>query len=282
MHSSGGVSRIKLKRDLFKAENKFEPNKRRWTGPKTMSGLNPPADRVTQKQDSSEDAPSAADVISSRNGDEPFSLRDSAEQDDGHAGYNKGNLLPRVSDISDSKVEIAETRGPRTRSQWASHGKVLKRLRDHKKQICYSLRLALCFAEKKQRNCVRRATHAQNDSRCSALSYVNSNVSVKSGNISIKSTVRAEPRGETAEQTSPARQVREVDPRYVGHTGGADILGQKPHRRGPGRPKKVYIHCFGESGAQVKTTIKTEVRRAQTSRASQSRCNLSGRAPSTS
>ncbi|KAA0710794.1 Testis- and ovary-specific PAZ domain-containing protein 1 [Triplophysa tibetana] len=54
-----------------------------------MSGLNPPADRVTQAQDPSEDAPSAADVISSRNGDEPFSLRDSAEHDDGHAGYNK-------------------------------------------------------------------------------------------------------------------------------------------------------------------------------------------------
>lgn len=270
MHSSGGVSRIKLKRDLFKVDNTLEPNKRRWTGPKTMSGLNPPADHRVQ----SGGGPAAADALSSRSGDEHFSLRDSAEHDDGgHAGYNKGTLLSKVT-LSDSKGESTPTRGPRTRSQWASsHGKVLKRLCEHKKQICYRLRLALCFAEKKQ----RRARHARNASRCRALSYINSNVSVKSGNISIKSTVRAEERGETAEQTSPVRGVRGVDSNYVGHTGGADVLGQKRTRSG--RPKQVCIHSLGESTSQVKTTIKTEVRRAQTPRACKS--TSSGRAPST-
>lgn len=262
MLSSGGVSRIKLKRNLFKVENKLEPNKRRWTGPKTMSGLNPPADRVAQDETS---APTAADE------DEPFSLkRDSAEHD-GQAGYDKGTLLSRVSSISDSRSEsaAATTRGPRTRSEWASS----PRLCEHKKQICYRLRLALCFAEKKRRNCVRRARQTQNDSQCRGLSYINSNVSVKSGNISIKSTVRAERSGENGERTLP---VREVQPKYVGNTGDVDIL-EKP-RRGPGRPRKVYIHSFGESAAQVKTTIETEVQRAQTSRASKSRCTLSGRA----
>ncbi len=60
-----GVSRIKLKRDSFKLNNKLEPNKRRWTGPKTVSGLNPLADRGIQVQDQDgSPAPEAADVVS--------------------------------------------------------------------------------------------------------------------------------------------------------------------------------------------------------------------------
>ncbi|XP_055075170.2 uncharacterized protein topaz1 isoform X1 [Misgurnus anguillicaudatus] len=285
MLSSGGVSRIKLKRDLFKVDNKLETNKRRWTGPKTVSGLNSPAKRAVQDDSSHQETASAStpvtgDLISTQNGDETggrFGIPLS-QHDDEQAGYNKGTSPFKVSGISSSP----DTRGPRTRSQSASDH---QRLCERKREICYRLRLALCFGEKKQRNCVRRATRGQTDSRCHALSFINSNVSVKSGNISIKSTVCAEGRGKAAEQTSPSEGAGKVtlNPKYAGNTedktGGVDILEQKQPRRGPGRPRTVYIHSF-ESAARVKTTIKTEVRRAQTPHASRrSRPTLSGRAP---
>ncbi|XP_055075172.2 protein TOPAZ1 isoform X3 [Misgurnus anguillicaudatus] len=96
MLSSGGVSRIKLKRDLFKVDNKLETNKRRWTGPKTVSGLNSPAKRAVQDDSSHQETASAStpvtgDLISTQNGDETggrFGIPLS-QHDDEQAGYNK-------------------------------------------------------------------------------------------------------------------------------------------------------------------------------------------------
>ncbi|XP_058610119.1 protein TOPAZ1 isoform X5 [Onychostoma macrolepis] len=105
-----GVSRIKLKRDSFKRNNKLEPNKRRWTGPKTVSGLNPLADRGIQVQDqASSPAPEAAGVVSpERNAKEICATADreppsqfdgqASSKQDAHAehdgcgeGYNPGD-----------------------------------------------------------------------------------------------------------------------------------------------------------------------------------------------
>ncbi|XP_055075173.2 protein TOPAZ1 isoform X4 [Misgurnus anguillicaudatus] len=116
MLSSGGVSRIKLKRDLFKVDNKLETNKRRWTGPKTVSGLNSPAKRAVQDDSSHQETASAStpvtgDLISTQNGDETggrFGIPLS-QHDDEQAGYNKGEP-PLGATGSQYVSETAETR----------------------------------------------------------------------------------------------------------------------------------------------------------------------------
>ncbi|KAK2887369.1 hypothetical protein Q8A67_015597 [Cirrhinus molitorella] len=262
-----GVSRIKLKRDSFKLDNKLEPNKRRWTGPKTVSGLNPLSDRHIQVQkQSSSPAPEAADVVSTeRNANEicataehepsfQFDGQASSEQE-AHAehdgcggGFNQGTFPSTVSGFSNCTF---------TRSQPPSK-KTPKRLSEHKKEFFYRLRLALCL---KRRNGGKTVIHGPTDVQCHGLSYINK-VSVESHNISIKSTVC----GESVEQTPPAQ----LDPK----SGGPDYSGQEKPRCGRRSRRKLFIDHFGGPDGQVKTTIKTEVQRA---RASKARRAISGR-----
>ncbi|XP_048058165.1 protein TOPAZ1 isoform X3 [Megalobrama amblycephala] len=101
-----GVSRIKLKRDSFKQNNKLEPNKRRWTGPKTVSGLNPLADRgiQVQGQDSSP-APEAADVVSSERNAQEICATASADP------VPPSNFDGQASSKQDAHAEHDDCRG---------------------------------------------------------------------------------------------------------------------------------------------------------------------------
>ncbi len=200
-----------------------------------------------------------------------------------------------------------------------------KRLSEHRKEFFYRLRLALCL---KRRNGGKRVIQGPTEVQCHALSYINSNVSVESDNICIKSTIC----GESVEQTPPAQ----LDPQYKQNTGGPDYLGQeKPragvvpnsapcqimhplvlvglgvgvgeglglgvglglgnqvaistrgciiwqgcrfrHNTGRGRPRKLFIDHFGGPDGRVKTTIKTDARRAHASKA---RRAITGQTPS--
>lgn len=283
MFPFNGVSRIKLKRDSFKQYNKLEQNKRRWTGPKTVSGLNPLADRGIQVQgQDSYPAPEAADVVSSElNAHEICATADPqppsyfdgqasskqdahAEHDDCRGHYNQGTFTSRVSGFSNCGGGITKAQVTCTRSRSASK-KALKNLPEHKKEIFYRLRLALCFARKKHLSGGKRVIHGPTGTPCGALPYINSKVSVESDTISIKSTVC----GKSVDQTPPAQ----LDPKYDKKTGSQE---NQKSRRGR-KPRKLFIDHFGGSDGQVKTTIKTEVRRAHASKA---RPTISGRTPS--
>lgn len=287
MFPCNGVSRIKLKRDSFKQNNKLEPNKRRWTGPKIVSGLNPFADRGSQVQgQDSSPAPEAADVASLERNDQeicasanpvPPSNFDGqasskqdvhAEHDDCRGRYNQGTFPSRVSGLSNCGGGVTKAQVICTRSQTASE-KALKRLSEHKKDLFYRLRLALCFARKKRLSGGKRI-HGPTETPCRSLSYINSEVSVESDNISInvKSTVC----GESVGKSPPAQ----LDPKYNQKLGSPDYLKQEKTRRGR-KPRKLFIDHFGGSDGDVKTTIKTEVRRT---RASKARPAISGRTPS--
>ncbi|XP_042601344.1 protein TOPAZ1 isoform X8 [Cyprinus carpio] len=118
-----GVSRIKLKRDSFKLNNKLEPNKRRWTGPKTVSGLNPLADRGIQVQDQASSPAgvvyselNANDICATADREPPsqFDGQASSKQDP-HAehdccggGYNPGDPLSGATG-STYVLDTAET-----------------------------------------------------------------------------------------------------------------------------------------------------------------------------
>ncbi|XP_058610118.1 protein TOPAZ1 isoform X4 [Onychostoma macrolepis] len=143
-----------------------------------------------------------------------------------------------------------------------------KRLSEHRKEFFYRLRLALCL---KRRNGGKRVLQGPTEVQCHAVSYINSNVSVESDNISIKSTIC----GESVEQTPPAQ----LDPKHDQNTGGPDYLGQEKPRAGRGRPRKLFIDHFGGPDGRVKTTIKTDARRA---RASKARRAIAGRTPNIS
>ncbi|XP_058610117.1 protein TOPAZ1 isoform X3 [Onychostoma macrolepis] len=279
-----GVSRIKLKRDSFKRNNKLEPNKRRWTGPKTVSGLNPLADRGIQVQDqASSPAPEAAGVVSpERNAKEICATADreppsqfdgqASSKQDAHAehdgcgeGYNPGTFPSTVSGFSNCQGGGTKAQSTCSRSQPPSK-KMPKRLSEHRKEFFYRLRLALCL---KRRNGGKRVLQGPTEVQCHAVSYINSNVSVESDNISIKSTIC----GESVEQTPPAQ----LDPKHDQNTGGPDYLGQEKPRAGRGRPRKLFIDHFGGPDGRVKTTIKTDARRA---RASKARRAIAGRTPS--
>ncbi|XP_058610115.1 protein TOPAZ1 isoform X1 [Onychostoma macrolepis] len=281
-----GVSRIKLKRDSFKRNNKLEPNKRRWTGPKTVSGLNPLADRGIQVQDqASSPAPEAAGVVSpERNAKEICATADreppsqfdgqASSKQDAHAehdgcgeGYNPGTFPSTVSGFSNCQGGGTKAQSTCSRSQPPSK-KMPKRLSEHRKEFFYRLRLALCL---KRRNGGKRVLQGPTEVQCHAVSYINSNVSVESDNISIKSTIC----GESVEQTPPAQ----LDPKHDQNTGGPDYLGQEKPRAGRGRPRKLFIDHFGGPDGRVKTTIKTDARRA---RASKARRAIAGRTPNIS
>lgn len=278
-----GVSRIKLKRDSFKQYNKLEQNKRRWTGPKTVSDLNPLADRGIQVQGQDiYPAPEAADVVSSElNAHEICAIADPqpppyfdgqasskqdayAEHDDCRGHYNQGTFTSRVSGFSNCGGGITKAQVTCTRSRSLSK-KAMKKLPEHKKEIFYRLRLALCFARKKHLSGGKRVIHGPTGTPCRALSYINSKVSVESDNISIKSTVC----GESVDQTLSAQ----LDPKYKKKTGSQE---NQKSRRGR-KPRKLFIDHFGGSDGQVKTTIKTEVRRAYARKA---RPAISGQTPS--
>ncbi|XP_050992942.1 protein TOPAZ1 isoform X3 [Labeo rohita] len=275
-----GVSRIKLKRDSFKLDNKLEPTKRRWTGPKTVSGLNPLADRGIQVQEqSSSPAPEAADVVSpKRNANQTCATADhdppsqfdgqASSKQDGHAehdgcggGYNQGTFPSTVSGSSSCQGGDTKAQGTCTRSEPQSK-KTMKRSSEHKKEFFYRLRLALCL---KRRNGGKSVRHGPTDVQCHGLSYINSKVSVESDNISIKSTVCEE----SVEQTPPAQ----LDQK----SGGPECLGQEKPLRGRGSRRKLFIDHFDGPDGRVKTTIKTEVRRAHASKA---RRGISGRTAS--
>ncbi len=277
-----GVSRIKLKRDLFKLNKKLEPNKRKWT--KTVSDLNPFAERDIQVQDQvSSPAPEAADVVSpERNAKkicptadrEPPSRfdRQASSKYDAHAehdgcggGYNQGTFPSTVSGFINCQGGGTKAQITCTRSQQPPK-KMPKRLSEHRKKFFYRLRLALCL---KRRNGGKRVIQGPTEVQCHALSYINSNVSVESDNISIKSTIC----GESGEQTPPAQ----LDPQYDQNTGGPDYLGHEKPRAGRGRPRKLFIDNFGGPDGRVKTTIKTDARRAHASKA---RRAVSGQTPS--
>ncbi|XP_016136902.1 uncharacterized protein topaz1 [Sinocyclocheilus grahami] len=280
------VSRIKLKRDSFKLGNKLEPTKRRWTGTKTVSGLNPLADRGIQVQDqASSPAPEAADVVSpERHANEICATADreppsqfdgqASSKQDAHAehdgcggGYNQGTFPSTVSGFSNCQGGGTKAQSTCTRTQPPSK-KTPKRLSEHRKEFFYRLRLALCL---KRRNGGKRVIHGPTEVQCHALSFINSNVSVESDNISIKSTVYGEP----VEQTPPAQ----LDPKYAQNTGCPDHLGQEKPRAGRGRPMKLFIDHFGGPDGRVKTTIKTDARRA---RARKARHAISGQTPNIS
>lgn len=273
------VTRIKLKRDSFKLNNKLEPNKRRWTGPKTVSGLNPLADRGIQVQDQdSSPAPEAADVVSpERNAKEICATADReppsqfdgqasskhdapAEHDGCGGGCNQGTFPSTVSGFSNCQGGGTKAQSTCIRSQPPSK-KMPKRLSEHRKEFFYRLRLALCL---KRRNGGKRVIQGPTEVQCHALSYINSNVSVESENISIKSTIC----GESVEQTPPAQPH---------NTGGQNYLGQEKPRAGRGRPRKLFIDHFGGPDGRVKTTIKTDARRAHASKA---RRAITGQTPS--
>ncbi|XP_059412149.1 protein TOPAZ1 isoform X3 [Carassius carassius] len=274
-----GVSRIKLKRDSFNRNSKLKPNKRRWTGLKTVSGLNQLADRGLQVQDkASSPGLETADVVYSElNTNEicepasgfdgqASSKRDARAEHDGcGGGYNQGTFPPTVSGFNDCPWGGTKAQSTCTRNQPPCK-KTPKRLSEHRKEFFYRLRLALCL---KRQNGGKRVMHGQTEVQCHALSYINSNVSVESDNISIKSTVC----GESVEQTPPAQ----LDPKYDQNTVGPDNLGQGKPRAGRGRPRKLFIDHFGGPDGRMKTTIKTDARRA---RASKARRAFSGKTPS--
>ncbi|XP_059412148.1 protein TOPAZ1 isoform X2 [Carassius carassius] len=276
-----GVSRIKLKRDSFNRNSKLKPNKRRWTGLKTVSGLNQLADRGLQVQDkASSPGLETADVVYSElNTNEicepasgfdgqASSKRDARAEHDGcGGGYNQGTFPPTVSGFNDCPWGGTKAQSTCTRNQPPCK-KTPKRLSEHRKEFFYRLRLALCL---KRQNGGKRVMHGQTEVQCHALSYINSNVSVESDNISIKSTVC----GESVEQTPPAQ----LDPKYDQNTVGPDNLGQGKPRAGRGRPRKLFIDHFGGPDGRMKTTIKTDARRA---RASKARRAFSGKTPNIS
>lgn len=265
-----GVSRIKLKRDSFKLNNKLEPNKRRWTGPKTVSGLNPLADRGIQVQDQASSPAgvvyselNANDICATADREPPsqFDGQASSKQDP-HAehdgcggGYNPGTFPSTVSGFSNCQGGGTKAQSTCTSSQPPCK-KMPRRLSEHRKEFFYRLRLALCL---KRRNGGKRVINGPTEMQCHALSYINSNVSVESDNISIKSTVC----GESVEQTPPAQ----LEPKYDQNTGGTDYLGQEKPRAGRGRPRKLFKGHFGGPDGRVKTTIKTDARRAHASQA---------------
>ncbi|XP_042601341.1 uncharacterized protein topaz1 isoform X5 [Cyprinus carpio] len=265
-----GVSRIKLKRDSFKLNNKLEPNKRRWTGPKTVSGLNPLADRGIQVQDQASSPAgvvyselNANDICATADREPPsqFDGQASSKQDP-HAehdccggGYNPGTFPSTVSGFSNCQGGGTKAQSTCTSSQPPCK-KMPRRLSEHRKEFFYRLRLALCL---KRRNGGKRVINGPTEMQCHALSYINSNVSVESDNISIKSTVC----GESVEQSPPAQ----LEPKYDQNTGGTDYLGQEKPRAGRGRPRKLFKGHFGGPDGRVKTTIKTDARRAHASQA---------------
>ncbi|XP_026145638.1 uncharacterized protein topaz1 isoform X2 [Carassius auratus] len=276
-----GVSRIKLKRDSFNRNSKLKPNKRRWTGLKNVSGLNQLADRGLQVQDqASSPGPERTDVVysevnakeicepASRFDGQASSKQDACAEHDGcGGGYNQGTFPPTVSGFNNCPGGGTKAQSTCTRSQPPCK-KTPKRLSEHRKEFFYRLRLALCL---KRQNGGKRVMHGPTEVQCHALSYINSNVSVQSDNISIKSTVCGEP----VEQTPPAQ----LDPKYDQNTVGQDYLGQEKPRARRGRPRKLFIDHFGGPDGRMKTTIKTDARRA---RASKARGAFSGKTPNIS
>ncbi|KAG1948882.1 protein TOPAZ1 [Pimephales promelas] len=189
-----------------------------------------------------------------------------AEHDDCRGHYNQGTFTSRVSGFCNCGGGMTKAQVTCTRSRSASE-KVLKKLPEHKKEIFYRLRLALCFARKKHLSGGKRVIDVPAGTPCRTLSYINSKGSAESDNISIKSTVC----GESVDQTPPAQ----LDAKYGKKTGSQE---NQKSRRGR-KPRKLFIDNFGGSDGQVKTTFKTEVRRGHASKA---RPTISGRTPNIS